>query len=367
MEKEYSPTAEAAKQTARKAGKAVFDEIQEKVKKLIRTVLKWSAPLWAGLFLCLLFLAVIFVVISGQSEQENTGYDRPSISAEVEQYRELVTQYANESGIPDFVGVILAIIQQESGGKGLDVMQCSECPLNTKYPQQPNGIQDPEYSIQVGVQYFASCLHQAGCTSPEETDKLSLSLQGYNFGGGYIAWALEKYGGYSEDNAKEFSQMKMQELGWSVYGDPYYAQHVLTYYSYQQTREMIYPVRGYTDISSPYGMREMDGKTSMHYGVDFPAPIGTPIVAATDGVVIASEYSTTGYGFHIKIQHANGYITLYAHASELIAQVGDKVQQGDMIARVGSTGNSTGPHCHFEVYNPENQRVDPMELLNEGE
>lgn len=180
MGQEYSPTAEAAKQAAKKSGKAAWDKIKENLKKLIVTILKWSAPLWAGLFLCLLFLAVIFVVISGQSEQENTGYDRPSINLEVEQYRDMVTKYAEESGIPDFVGMILAIIQQESGGKGLDVMQCSECPLNTKYPQQPNGIQDPEYSIQIGIQYFVSCLNQAGCTSPEETDKLSLALQGYN-------------------------------------------------------------------------------------------------------------------------------------------------------------------------------------------
>ena len=367
MGNEYSPDAEAAKRAAKYAGKTVWDSIKERVKKYLIAILKWSAPFWAGLFLCLLFLEVLFVALSGQHAQENTDFNRPTLNAEVEQYREMVTIYAEQSGIPEFVGIVLAIMQQESGGRGLDVMQCSECPLNTRYPQKPNSIQEPEYSIQIGVAYFESCLRQAGCDSPKDMDTLSLGLQGYNYGGGYISWALEKYGGYTEANAREFSEMKIEQLGWSVYGDPYYVQHVLTYYTYQQTRAMIFPVPGHTAISSPYGMRELNGTMDMHTGTDFPAPLSTPIVAATDGVVTVSEFSTVGYGWYIKIRHPNGYVTLYAHSSELIAKVGDPVKQGEIIALVGSTGNSTGPHCHFEVFTPTGERIDPMEILEQEE
>ena len=85
-----------------------------------------------------------------------TGVDNSStvssVSAEVEAYEPLIRQYANQYGIGEYVELIKAIMMQESGGRGLDPMQCSEGSFNTKYPKQPNGITDPEYSISCGVQ-----------------------------------------------------------------------------------------------------------------------------------------------------------------------------------------------------------------------
>jgi len=77
-------------------------------------------------------------------------------------------------------------MMQESGGQGTDPMQASECPYNTQYSHSPGGITDPEYSIRVGIQNYVDCVRQAGCTSPQDLDKLKLSLQGYNYGNGYI-------------------------------------------------------------------------------------------------------------------------------------------------------------------------------------
>ena len=71
----------------------------------------------------------------------------------------------------------------------------------------------------------------AGAESPEDIERISLALQGYNFGSGYISWAMRNYGGYSELNAMEFSEMMAQRMGWQSYGDPYYVQHVMRYYS----------------------------------------------------------------------------------------------------------------------------------------
>ena len=117
-----------------------------------------------------------------------------------------------------------------SGGQGTDPMQASECGYNTRYPNTPNGIPDPEYSIDVGIQNFADCLREAGVESPLDMNNIKLALQGYNYGNGYISWAKENYGGYTYANAVEFSTMMAERNGWSSYGDKEYVSHVLRYY-----------------------------------------------------------------------------------------------------------------------------------------
>lgn len=119
------------------------------------------------------------------------------LSQEVLAYTSTIQRYASQYGISEYVPSIQAIMMQESGGRGTDPMQASECPYNTRYPNSPGAIQDPEYSIQVGVQYYADCVRQAGCESPLDISRLQLSWQGYNYGNGYIGWALEHHGGYS--------------------------------------------------------------------------------------------------------------------------------------------------------------------------
>lgn len=146
------------------------------------------------------------------------------------QYRESVEQACLEHHIPAFSEVVLAIMQQESAGLVPDVMQASESPMNTVYPNTPGAIPDPLYSIAVGVETFAYCLNEAGCTSPRDLDRLKLALQNYNYGNEYATWALENYGGYSEENAAAFAETMKARLGWSQYGDPEYVKHVLQYY-----------------------------------------------------------------------------------------------------------------------------------------
>jgi len=108
---------------------------------------------------------------------------------------------------------------------------------------------------------------------------------------------------------------------------------------------LIKPVNsGYT-ITSRFGTRS----SGMHKGLDIAAPIGTPIYAAASGTVTASGWSTTGFGNFVKISHGNGVETLYAHCSTLNVSEGQYVSQGQMIATVGSTGWSTGPHLHLEI------------------
>lgn len=115
--------------------------------------------------------------------------------------------------------------------------------------------------------------------------------------------------------------------------------------------------------SSSFGRRAdpFTGRTAFHEGLDFTATVGTPIYAAAGGVVTVSE-QMPDYGKIVKISHGAGMETRYAHASELLVSVGQVVKKGQMIARVGSTGRSTGPHLHFEVRR-DGAPLDPRKFL----
>ena len=179
-------------------------------------------------------LVIVIVVLIGcgaaifGSQDEST--ETLPLSAEVESYEPVIRKYAKQYGIPDYVLLIQAVMMQESGGRGNDPMQASECGYNTQYPRTPGGITDPEYSISVGIQNLADCLQTAGAESPIDPDHIQLALQGYNFGSGYITWALQKYGEYSRANAVEFSMKMAEQMGWNSYGDKQYVPHVLRYY-----------------------------------------------------------------------------------------------------------------------------------------
>ena len=103
-------------------------------------------------------------------------------------------------------------------------------------------------------------------------------------------------------------------------------------------------------FSSNYGWRidPFTGQKSFHEGIDFPADVGTPIVAAASGIVIFADVHPQ-YGKMVEIDHGNGLVSRYAHASVLLVKEGDLVVRGQRLARVGTTGRSTGPHLHFEV------------------
>ena len=118
------------------------------------------------------------------------------------------------------------------------------------------------------------------------------------------------------------------------------------------------PVSGI--ITSRFGNRESI-RSYGHTGLDIAAPGGTPIRAAADGTVSFSGYSG-GYGYVVKISHGNGIETYYAHCSELYVSSGEKIEAGDVIAAVGSTGNSTGDHLHFEVV-VDGTEIDPQNYL----
>lgn len=125
------------------------------------------------------------------------------------------------------------------------------------------------------------------------------------------------------------------------------------------TGSFVWPLPGSTYITSRFGMRihPITGETKSHNGIDVSAASGTTIVAADGGTVTMAAWNG-GYGNCVMIDHGNGYITLYGHMSSLAVSQGQSVSQGQCIAYVGSTGLSTGPHLHFEVYQGGG-RIDP--------
>ena len=230
-----------AAQAAKKAAKATADTVKATakatvaaVKAIIAGTKALVAAIAAGGWIAVLIIMIV-VLFGAAVAMFGGGSDSNSytpVSAEVEAYEPIIQKYAKEYGIPEYVELIKAVMMQESGGRGLDPMQAAEGSFNTKYPHEPNGIKDPEYSIQCGVQELKAALTSAEVESPIDMEHIKLALQGYNFGNGYISWAKSKYGGYSYANAVEFSTQQAQRLGWDSYGDTQYPAHVLRYYPY---------------------------------------------------------------------------------------------------------------------------------------
>ena len=183
-----------------------------------------------GMAVAVVLVVVLFGGLLSMTGGTNAEAALP-LSEEVQAYEPVIRRYAAEYGIAEYVPLIQAIMMQESGGRGLDPMQASESGYNTRYPNTPGAITDPEYSIQCGVQTIRDVLERAGVESPLDLERIKLALQGYNFGPGYITWAISNYGGYSLSNSEEFSAMMAEQMGWSRYGDAQYVPHVLRYYT----------------------------------------------------------------------------------------------------------------------------------------
>lgn len=125
----------------------------------------------------------------------------------------------------------------------------------------------------------------------------------------------------------------------------------------------IQPIRNeeMSRMASGYGWRSdpFTKARKMHWGMDFTAPKGIPVYATGDGKVTRADNNSSGYGKHIRIEHGYGYMSLYGHLSKYNVRVGQKIERGDLIGFVGSTGRSEAPHLHYEVWK-EGERINPI-------
>ena len=157
-------------------------------------------------------------------------------------YRSQVEQMAARYGIPQYTDLLMALMMQESGGKGLDIMQSSEGAFNTRYPRVPDGITDVTYSIECGVQELKEALVKAGAKGPDDIPRIEQALQAYNFGIRYLDFSEEKgVTEWNEEIAAEYAKMASNGrtrdeydtklMGKWDYGDQFYPEHVLRYYA----------------------------------------------------------------------------------------------------------------------------------------
>lgn len=211
---------------------------------------RYAGLLAAGLVLLLLvpliipavMTGVITIVLGGGEEEEGgsgTGgegtYVSLLLSPEVERYREDVLAWVKKEGMEPYLELYLAVMQQESGGNGNDVFQASES------KGLAPGTLSLQESIEQGVKYLSVMIKKAGCTSPQDLEHIRLALQGYNFGGPYIDFAVKKDGKWTQENTFAYAKKqsggkrntgsRAQVLGPWHYGDQYYTAHVLRYYN----------------------------------------------------------------------------------------------------------------------------------------
>lgn len=211
---------------------------------------RYAGLLAAGVVLLLLvpliipavMTGVITIVLGGGEEEEGgsgTGgegtYVSLLLSPEVERYREDVLAWVKKEGMEPYLELYLAVMQQESGGNGNDVFQASES------KGLAPGTLSLQESIEQGVKYLSAMIKKAGCTSPQDLEHIRLALQGYNFGGPYIDFAVKKDGKWTQENTFAYAKKqsggkrntgsRAQVLGPWHYGDQYYTAHVLRYYN----------------------------------------------------------------------------------------------------------------------------------------
>lgn len=223
--------------------------------------------------------------------------------------------------------------------------------INTKKQSIENTNNNSDNSESEGIQVVTLSFVEEGNSAKENEELLQASVETE-----IAALVQDKY-----ETEKQLEESMIQ----GVKIEKYIEQEKANYLKVNnlQYTSGIWPLESYTTISSPFGERihPITGELKFHKGIDIPAPQDTAILAADDGIVIYSD-TQNGYGNVVKIKHFDGKETIYAHNNSNIVSVGDIVKQGETIAKVGTTGNSTGNHVHFEIL-VDGEVIDPLNVV----
>jgi murein DD-endopeptidase MepM/ murein hydrolase activator NlpD len=355
--------------------------VEVKVKTALWAwVLKYLLPII--LFVGLLFGSAFMVLMMADqlfgSKSNTLEEGTANVSQNVLKHKSTVEKYAEEYEVSEYVSVLLAMMMQESGGKGDDPMQASE-----SFCGSVGCIKDTEKSIEQGVKYFSAMLKKAD-------GDLKTTIQSYNFGSGFIDYVNRNGGKYSKELAVSFSKKQYEKLAHTglyscvrseslannaCYGDVGYVDAVLQYYDFtlptSGNGEWSSPIKGLKGITSGFGWRTWsDGRREHHKGIDFGCINHvTPIQAASEGKVVYSGFhknknGAAGYGNLVILRHGDNLYSGYAHLSQANVRKGESIKSGQNIGVCGSTGNSTGPHLHFEIKQSKwSNHLNPNTLL----
>lgn len=351
------------------------------IKKLLQAnkIKKYANIIIMAIVAIFISFALLVAVVSSLFTGSSGTYGAGEIPPAVKQWQPQIEAELEKYGRKEHINVLLAITTQESGGTAsLDIMQASE-----SLGLAPNTIQDPLYSIEVGVRYFDEVMTQA---ENAEVD-VDTAIQAYNMGNGYIDFVSENGGEHTKDLAQQFSDQMKSQLGWNVYGDPNYVENVKQYMG-NYSRENVGAETEYGILQHPYihlepaqyltssefGIRvhPIYGTRKLHAGIDL-APIGSEalsIASSAEGVVDFAGYHSTA-GNMVRIRH-DGYLaqngevlyTVYMHLAQPSSlKTSQIVEKGDIIGLTGTSGGSTGVHLHFEVHEGYGNQVNPRKYI----
>jgi len=356
----------------------------EKLVELIKLVKNLKVMAIVGGAACLLLIPSLIMTplmaLGGGGFMGMIGVEKDSssnlmlagqqLNSDVLQWESAVRSELKNQNLLSYLDLVLVIIQLESSGNGEktpDIMQSSE-----SQGWAMNTIDNPTESIKYGVKHLNSLLKEQ-----EKYDvDMKTVIHSYNYGIGFISYVASNGGKWTQELANSFSSIHAEKMGWSSYGDPSYVEKAMRYLSFNgedvslvnvefdlEGKKLPYPVPGFTTISSHYSRRvhPITGVEHFHLGTDFPAPTGTSVIAVADGVVSFSGWMNS-YGYVVMIQHAGNVVTVYAHNSKLLVRTEETVKAGQVISQVGSTGDSTGAHLHFEV-RKDNNYTNPVSWL----
>jgi len=317
-------------------------------------------------FLVIIVASILGSDMGGGGKIDGGGKE---LSEQVLRWEDQIQDALDEHGLDDkYMPVLLAILQQESGGDALattgDIFQASESKCG-----EIGCINDPNESIDQAVKHFKNNVEAANGNQ-------EVAIASYNFGNGFAQWTQKNHDNeWSIDIAIEFSQHMMEKVENpdnytclrqeakkhdACYGDILYVSTIKQYLpgSDRDSSDVNFagdlnnPLNSVV-VTSNFGYRVSPGDgvgSTDHKGIDFDCVGGTtPILAAGDGQVVVSENNSGGYGKMVIIKHDVGFYTHYAHMSALSVDKNDFVKSGDKLGVCGSTGDSTGAHLHFET------------------
>lgn len=261
-----------------------------------------------------------------------------NLSNDVLKYKDSVSKALIKFGLDSkYLPVILAIIQQESGGRDdiyPDIMQASEGAFNTRYSKAPNSIDDPEYSIECGVQEFKAALELTN-------GDVDFALQTYNFGQGFYHYAVDK-GGYNQNNVNDFADMMAVKMGWRDYGDRKYVEHVMRYVNISKNN----PGSELGDYNFKLLMQEALKHEGKRYNMIPVAPLGadgTPITFDCSSLV---QYC---YAKALGIQLPRTAQAQYDFCGEVNTVGVEDAKPGDLVFWT-RTYNTTDFITHVAIY-----------------
>lgn len=353
------------------------------LKKLNLATLKIQLII-GGILLAIIILVVFIsglIATIGGGTTDDSQFNNPTIpgsarvSPEVAQYRGAVFDELSKYNLSQYTELLLALMMQESGGRGNDPMQASE-----SYCGYIGCITDPQLSIEQGVYYFTQVLEQANYDVP-------LALQSYNFGLGFITYVMQNGGSYSKELAISFSQMMYERLKHTgiyrchrpeaiehqaCYGDIGYVDAVMRYLptlgvdSPVIDGDLNSPLDRDLYVTSSFGWRDLGFGPEFHKGIDFRCNESNSVHSIKDGKIVYAGWSN-GYGNLVTVQHGDYDYSSYAHLDRIDVSNGQQVSGGSQLGMCGNTGRSFGSHLHFEIKTEMwGGQMDPAQFLGLG-